>query len=118
MKWNLRWVAARQDIWRPTDLLTAFRRVGFNPSSSKVPALWGGTQVTVRLENLDPICQALGSTKADLLEAEPTETARDEEVETRAVPGGERPPGPVRPVPLGDGPRRLQPPTRIARRSG
>lgn len=62
MKWNLRWVAARQDIWRPPDLLAAFRRVGFNPSLSKVPALRGGTPVTVRLEDLDLICQALGYT--------------------------------------------------------
>ena len=27
MKWNLRWVAARRDIWRPSDLLAAFRPV-------------------------------------------------------------------------------------------
>ncbi|MFG2134962.1 helix-turn-helix domain-containing protein [Streptomyces sp. NPDC048751] len=110
MKWNLRWVAARQDIWRPTDLLAAFRRVGFNPSLSKVSALWGGTPVTVRLEDLDLICQALGCTVADLLEAEPAAAAAAEEGETRAVAGGERAPGPVRPVPRGDGPRRLQPP--------
>ncbi|MFD8477310.1 helix-turn-helix domain-containing protein [Streptomyces globisporus] len=110
MKWNLRWVAARQDIWRPTDLLAAFRRVGFNPSLSKVSALWGGTPVTVRLEDLDLICQALGCTVADLLEAEPATSASGEEVETRAVAGGERRPGPVRPVPRVDGPRRLQPP--------
>ncbi|WP_328418509.1 helix-turn-helix transcriptional regulator (plasmid) [Streptomyces violaceus] len=110
MKWNLRWVAARQDIWRPTDLLAAFRRVGFNPSLSKVSALWGGTPVTVRLEDLDLICQALGCTVADLLEAEPAATAADEEGETRAAASGERVPGPVRPVPRHDGPRRLQPP--------
>lgn len=112
MKWNLRWVAARQDIWRPTDLLAAFRRVGFNPSLSKVSALWGGTPVTVRLEDLDLICQALGCTVADLLEAEPAATAADQG-ESRVVAGGERAPDPVRPVrpvPRGDGPRRLQPP--------
>jgi DNA-binding Xre family transcriptional regulator len=110
VKWNLRWVAARQDIWRPTDLLAAFRRVGFTPSLSKVSALWGGTPVTVRLEDLDLICQALGCTVADLLEAEPVATAGEDEGETRAVAGGERSPGPVRPVPRGDGPRRLRPP--------
>jgi DNA-binding Xre family transcriptional regulator len=110
VKWNLRWVAARQDIWRPTDLLAAFRRVGFHPSLSKVSALWGGTPVTVRLEDLDLICQALGCTVADLLEAEPAATAGGEESEPRAVAGGERAPGPVRPVSRGDGPRRLQPP--------
>ncbi|MFG2732742.1 helix-turn-helix domain-containing protein [Streptomyces canus] len=110
MKWNLRWVAARQDIWRPTDLLAAFRRVGFNPSLSKVSALWGGTPVTVRLDDLDLICQALGCTVADLLEAEPAAAAGTESEERRAVAGGEAGPGPVRPVPRRDGPRRLQPP--------
>jgi DNA-binding Xre family transcriptional regulator len=110
VKWNLRWVAARQDIWRPTDLLAAFRRVGFNPSLSKVSALWGGTPVTVRLEDLDLICQALGCTVADLLEAEPAVTAGVEEAETQRAAGGERNPGPVRPVPRRDGPRRLHPP--------
>ncbi|MEV5400697.1 helix-turn-helix transcriptional regulator [Streptomyces cellulosae] len=111
MKWNLRWVAARQDIWRPTDLLAAFRRVGFSPSLSKVSALWGGTPVTVRLEDLDLICQALGCTVADLLEAEPAATgAGEEEVETRVAAGDGRGPGQVRPMPRRDGPRRLQPP--------
>ncbi|MFB8760576.1 helix-turn-helix domain-containing protein [Streptomyces nigra] len=111
MKWNLRWVAARQDIWRPTDLLAAFRRVGFSPSLSKVSALWGGTPVTVRLEDLDLICQALGCTVADLLEAEPVATgAGEKEVETPAAAGDGRGPGPVRPMPRRDGPRRLQPP--------
>ncbi|MFK0114213.1 helix-turn-helix domain-containing protein [Streptomyces sp. NPDC091217] len=109
MKWNLRWVAARQDIWRPTDLLAAFRRVGFNPSLSKVSALWGGTPVTVRLDDLDLICQALGCTVADLMEAEPAAAAEDEE-ETKAAAGGEGSPGRVRPVPRRDGARRLRPP--------
>jgi hypothetical protein len=41
MKWNLRWAAAKRDIWRPSDLLVAFKEVGFEPSLSKVAALWG-----------------------------------------------------------------------------
>jgi hypothetical protein len=71
VKWNLRWAAARNDIWRPSDLLTAFRDVGFEPSLSKVSALWSGKPVSVRLDDLDKICAALGCTVADLLEAEP-----------------------------------------------
>ncbi|MFJ8780918.1 helix-turn-helix domain-containing protein [Streptomyces sp. NPDC102476] len=110
MKWNLRWVAARQDIWRPTDLLAAFRRVGFNPSLSKVSALWGGTPVTVRLDDLDLICQALGCNVADLLEAEPAAATGAESEERRAVAGGEEGPARVRPVPRRDGPRHLRPP--------
>ncbi len=71
MKWNLRWAAARQDIWRPSDLLTAFTEIGFTPSSSKVAALWSGKPITVRLDDLDMICTALHCTVADLMEAEP-----------------------------------------------
>jgi hypothetical protein len=29
VKWNLRWAAAKRDIWRPSDLLAAFEQVGF-----------------------------------------------------------------------------------------
>ncbi|UUV32313.1 helix-turn-helix transcriptional regulator [Amycolatopsis roodepoortensis] len=109
MKWNLRWVAAKRDIWRPTDLLAAFREVGFNPSLSKVAALWGGTPVTVRLDDLDRICQALHCTVADLLEAEPlTDRQGSEQAPQAAAAGAE--PGPVRPVPRKDGPRRRRPP--------
>ena len=71
MKWNLRWAAAKRDIWRPSDLLKAFEEVGFTPSLSKVAALWSGKPVTVRLDDLDKMCAALGCTVADLLEAEP-----------------------------------------------
>jgi DNA-binding Xre family transcriptional regulator len=71
MKWNLRWAAARRDIWRPSDLLTAFEDVGFTPSLSKVAALWSGKPISVRLDDLDKICAALGCTVADQLEPEP-----------------------------------------------
>ncbi|MEU8844142.1 helix-turn-helix transcriptional regulator [Streptomyces roseus] len=109
MKWNLRWAAAKQDIWRPTDLLAAFKQVGFSPSLSKVAALWGGQPVTVRLDDLDMICAALGCTVADLLEAEPLAAQGGTELpQARAV--GEGDGGPVRPTVRRDGPRRLRPP--------
>jgi DNA-binding Xre family transcriptional regulator len=107
VKWNLRWAAAKRDIWRPVDLQAAFAKAGFKPSLSKVAALWGGTPVTVRLDDLDKICAALGCTVADLLEAEPVAAAAVQDEQERAV-GGES--GPVRPVPRRDGPRRLRPP--------
>ena len=70
MKWNLRWAAAKRDVWRPSDLLAAFAAVGFTPSLSKVAALWSGKPTTVRLDDLDKICAALDCTVADLLEGE------------------------------------------------
>ena len=79
MKWNLRWAAAKRDIWRPSDLLKAFEEAGFTPSLSKVAALWSGKPISVRLDDLDKICAALGCTIADLLEAEPLAASGQEQ---------------------------------------
>lgn len=82
---------------------------GVHPSLSKVAALWSGTPVTVRLEDLDMICAALQCTVADLMEAEPVAAAEGRsETEQRAV--GES--GPARPIPRpgSGGARRSLPP--------
>ncbi|MFG1927285.1 helix-turn-helix domain-containing protein [Cryptosporangium sp. NPDC048952] len=71
MRWNLRWVAANAEIWRPADLLQACRAAGYSPSLSKVASWWNGTPSSVRLDELDMICTALNCKVADLLEAEP-----------------------------------------------
>ena len=104
MKWNLRWAAARRDIWRPSDLLRAFEETGFTPSLSKVAALWSGKPVSVRLDDLDKMCAALGCTVADLLEAEPLAGAGGEQQQQAAGAGGQA--GACRP---GAAPRRLPP---------
>jgi DNA-binding Xre family transcriptional regulator len=108
VKWNLRWAAARRDIWRPSDLLAAFEQVGFTPSLSKVTALWSGKPISVRLDDLDKICAALECTVADLLEAEPLPDQQDQDQARRAA--GETDGG--RPVPrcTGRGSRRSLPP--------
>ncbi|AEM86916.1 helix-turn-helix domain-containing protein [Streptomyces violaceusniger] len=110
MKWNLRWAAANRGIWRPSELMPVFEEVGFTPSLSKVSALWSGTPVTVRLEDLDLICAALDCTVADLLVAEPvarrTPAVQGEEL---AKAAGELPrPVPRRPSGAGR-PRSLPP---------
>lgn len=112
MKWNLRWVAARRDIWRPTQLLVAFQEVGFDPSLSKVAALWSNKPVTVRLEDLDKICAALECTVADLMEAEPLEHQAERDQPQRRAAGQQGEGGSVRPTPRrggGGGPRGLPP---------
>jgi len=109
VKWNLRWAAAKRDIWRPSDLLTAFQEVGFTPSLSKVAALWGGKPVSVRLDDLDKMCAALGCTVADLLEAEPLAGADGAKAQ-QAVGAGDQAGGPARPTPRPGGPRRSLPP--------
>ena len=110
MKWNLRWAAAKRDIWRPADLLKAFEEVEFTPSLSKVAALWSGKPISVRLDDLDKICAALGCTVADLLEAGPLAGAAGGEQEQRAAGAGGQPGGPARPSPRPGGSRRSLPP--------
>ncbi|MFI1368338.1 helix-turn-helix domain-containing protein [Streptomyces griseochromogenes] len=88
MKWNLRWVAARRDIWRPSDLKTAFEAVGFTPSLSKVCALWSQAPVTVRLDDLDMICAGLECTVADLMEAESLATEESGRQDGQQAVGG------------------------------
>jgi len=111
VKWKLRWAAAQRDIWRPTELLAAFAKVGFEPSLSKVAALWSGKPVTVRLDDLDKICAALGCTVADLLEPEPVEMAVPDDQDTaRAVGDQGASGGASRPRPRrSSGPRSLPP---------
>jgi DNA-binding Xre family transcriptional regulator len=111
MKWNLRWAAAKRDIWRPSDLLVAFKEVGFEPSLSKVAALWGSKPVTVRLDDLDKICAALGCTVAELMEAEPLATAEgDQQPLGRAVGATGGSDTPARPTPRRGGKRTITPP--------
>ena len=111
MKWNLRWAAARRDIWRPSDLLKAFEEAGFTPSLSKVAAMWSGKPISVRLDDLDKICAALGCTVGDLLEAEPLATTEGgQEQPQRAVGAGDQPGAPARPAPRRGGSRRSLPP--------
>lgn len=108
MKWNLRWAAAKRDIWRPSGLLAAFGQAGFTPSLSKVAALWSGKPISVRLDDLDKICAALGCTVADLLEAEPVAMDGGEEREQQAAGAGGGPA--ARPVPRRGARRRSLPP--------
>ncbi|WP_326841317.1 helix-turn-helix transcriptional regulator [Streptomyces sp. NBC_01558] len=111
MKWNLRMVAAQQDLWRPTELLEAFKTVGFTPSLSKVAAMWSGTPVTVRLDDLDKMCAVLNCTVGDLLQAEPLEAAaRESEALPKAVGAEGSDGGPVRPTPRPQSSRRTLPP--------
>ena len=86
MRWHLRWVAANADIWRPSDLLQACQAVGYSPSLSKVASWWNGPPTTVRLDELDMICTALGCHVADLLEAEPPAPTSDGAAAPPAAP--------------------------------
>ncbi|ORL81633.1 helix-turn-helix domain-containing protein [Prescottella equi] len=108
MKWNLRMVAAQRDIWRPTQLLKAFEDVDFQPSLSKVAALWAGSPVTVRLDDLDKICAALDCTIDELMQPEPIARTLGE-TRPRSTAVGDRTGRGPRPVPRSGGRRSLPP---------
>jgi DNA-binding Xre family transcriptional regulator len=107
VKWNLRWAAARRDIWRPSDLLAAFKEVDFEPSLSKVAALWSNKPISVRLDDLDKICAALDCEVSDLLEAEPLVGTEDKPAQHREAVGGT---SLARPVPRASRKRPSAPP--------
>lgn len=84
MKWNLRLTAAERGIWKSSELRRKFADAGLEISSGKMSALWTQTPTTVRLEDLDVICDVLECSPSDLLIAEPDKVAarRPKQVES------------------------------------
>ena len=85
MRWNLRLAAAQRDIWKASELQRMLAGAGLVISAGKMSNLWSGQPVTIRLDDLDIICEVLECEPGDLLVREPG-TAR------RAGPGLLRPP--------------------------
>lgn len=75
MRWNLRMKAAERGIWKSTDLRRLLDEAGLTISAGKMSALWTGTPVMIRLDDLDVICAVLDCSPADLLIAEPDKAA-------------------------------------------
>jgi putative transcriptional regulator len=71
MRWNMRLAAAERGIWKSTDMRRRLAEAGLEISAGKMSALWTGTPVTVRLEDLDVICSVLDCEVTDLLLREP-----------------------------------------------
>lgn len=67
MKWNLRMVAAQRDIWKASELQRMLAEAGLAISAGKMSHLWSGRPLTIRLDDLDIICEVLDCTPADLL---------------------------------------------------
>jgi len=93
MRWNLRMKAAEHGIWKSTELRRRFAAAGLEISAGKMSALWTGTPVTIRLDDLDVICAVLDCFPTDLLIPEPDKVAarRPRQV-TAATPGPPRRP--------------------------
>ena len=71
MKWNLRLVAANRDIWKSSQLQSMLADAGLVISAGKMSHLWSGKPVTIRLDDLDVICDVLGCDVGELLISEP-----------------------------------------------
>ncbi|MFI5783145.1 helix-turn-helix domain-containing protein [Nocardia sp. NPDC051570] len=75
MRWNLRMKAAEQGIWKSTELRRRLADAGLEISAGKMSALWTGTPTTIRLDDLDVICDVLSCETNDLLIREPEQVA-------------------------------------------
>jgi putative transcriptional regulator len=75
MLWNLRLTAAERGIWKSAQMRRLLAEAGLVISAGKMSALWTGTPISIRLEDLDVICAVLECTPADLLICEPDKVA-------------------------------------------
>ena len=79
MRWNLRLAAAQRDIWKASELQRMLAGAGLVISAGKMSNLWSGQPVTIRLDDLEVICEVLGCEPGDLLVREPGKTRRSEQ---------------------------------------
>ena len=71
MKWNLRLTAANRGIWKASELQRLLAERGLVISAGKMSGLWSGQPNTIKLDELDVICAALGCGVGELLLPEP-----------------------------------------------
>lgn len=76
MRWNLRLAAAQHDIWKASHLQRMLAEAGLVISAGKMSNLWSGQPVTIRLDDLETICEVLGCEPGDLLIREPDKARR------------------------------------------
>lgn len=91
MKWNLRMAAAERGVWTSTELRRMFSDAGLEISAGKMSHLWTGTPTTIRLDDLDVICEVLDCEPSTLLIREPGKVAalRSAKTATRTGTGEE-----------------------------
>ena len=89
MLWNLRMKAAEQGIWKSTEMRRRLAEAGLEISAGKMSALWTGSPTTIRLDDLDVICEVLHCEPTDLLIREPDKVAarRPHQAEDSAASG-------------------------------
>jgi len=75
MQWNLRMAAAERGIWKSTELRRMLADAGLEISAGKMSGLWTGNPTTIRLDDLDVICDVLDCEPSKLLIREPGNVA-------------------------------------------
>ena len=92
MKWNLRFAAANRGVWKANELQRKLAEHGLVISAGKMSGLWSGTPTSIKLDDLDVICEVLDCEVGELLIPEP----RHAHASARASGAG------TTPSPIGD----------------
>ena len=91
MQWNLRLRAAERGIWKSAELRRMLAGAGLEISAGKMSSWWAGTPITMRLDDLDVLCDVLGCTMNDLMSPEPDKVAARRPHAADAVNGDDQP---------------------------
>lgn len=91
MQWNLRLKAAERGIWKSAEMRRRLADAGLELSAGKMSALWSQTPTTIRLDDLDVICEVLDCDAAALLLREPAKVAARRPQVDQAVSAGHGP---------------------------
>ncbi len=94
MQWNLRLRAAERGIWKSAEMRRLLAEAGLELSAGKMSALWSGTPITIRLDDLDVICSVLECDPSALLIREPEKVAARRPEREEAANGDGTAPGP------------------------
>lgn len=82
MKWNLRLAAANRGVWKASEVQRKLADHGLVVSAGKMSGLSSGNPVSIKLDDLDTICVALGCTVEELLIPEPEKVSKPETTDT------------------------------------
>jgi DNA-binding Xre family transcriptional regulator len=100
VKWNLRLAAANRGVWKASELRRMLAEHGLVISAGKMSGLWSGQPASIKLDDLDIICAALGCEIGDLLILEPDKAKRqlgDGQMPAVGAAGAGGPAAPVTP---------------------
>lgn len=102
MRWNLRLAAANRGIWKASELQRMLADRGLVISVGKMCGLWSGQPNSIKLDELEVICEVLGCGPEELLIREPeTVSSPSAAAEESEAVGELRSSRPVRPRPPG-----------------